>query len=383
LSIPSNYLIAPNSHTFYFDSSKVGVSLAKNSTRDSIRLISGSGSVLATVKDSAGGGGLLDTTFLGITTNSLGTTHNFSKGIQIRNYTAATSGNQQISGQLTWTGQGYNSSSSVSQPVDVFADLFPLQNGGSPWGYLRFGFRTNGGTVTDNVLTIGATTTGTPGVGINATPQSTSGAALNVGGVIQTQGRITYTGTPSFDAFGNNFIDLTGSYLRLMSSVNSGYGTVTAKQMSIGKLTAPTPGAMLDVDNPGTAFLPPRGTQTQRDSINLQISSVTVTTAGTGYTSFPTVTITAGPTYGNNNATITGTISGGGLATATATLTGHFNNTPTLTLSGGGGSGGVLTPVMTQVLVAGMTYYCTNCTATDSSTGVLQVWNGSSWKNAW
>lgn len=32
---------------------------------------------------------------------------------------------------------------------------------------------------------------------------------------------------------------------------------------------------------------------------------------------------------------------------------------------------------------AGRTIYCSDCTATDSSTGVQQVYNGSTWKNAW
>jgi len=32
---------------------------------------------------------------------------------------------------------------------------------------------------------------------------------------------------------------------------------------------------------------------------------------------------------------------------------------------------------------AGMTRFCTDCTATDGSTGVMQVYNGSTWKNCW
>lgn len=51
---------------------------------------------------------------------------------------------------------------------------------------------------------------------------------------------------------------------------------------------------------------------------------------------------------------------------------------------------GMLPPRMTSAQrdaisspAAGLTLYCTDCTATDSSAGVLQVWNGSSWKNAW
>ncbi len=31
----------------------------------------------------------------------------------------------------------------------------------------------------------------------------------------------------------------------------------------------------------------------------------------------------------------------------------------------------------------GQTIFCTDATATDSSTGVMQVWNGATWKNAW
>jgi hypothetical protein len=54
----SSYILLPNDSTISFDSSKVGVSLAKNATRDSIRLISGSGSILSTVKDSTGSAGV-------------------------------------------------------------------------------------------------------------------------------------------------------------------------------------------------------------------------------------------------------------------------------------------------------------------------------------
>jgi len=32
---------------------------------------------------------------------------------------------------------------------------------------------------------------------------------------------------------------------------------------------------------------------------------------------------------------------------------------------------------------AGMTRFCTDCTATDGSTGVTETYNGTTWKNAW
>ena len=31
----------------------------------------------------------------------------------------------------------------------------------------------------------------------------------------------------------------------------------------------------------------------------------------------------------------------------------------------------------------GLTLFCTDCTATDASTGVMQTYNGATWKNFW
>lgn len=51
---------------------------------------------------------------------------------------------------------------------------------------------------------------------------------------------------------------------------------------------------------------------------------------------------------------------------------------------------GFLPPVMTNTQktaisspATGLTVYCTDCTATDSSTGVMQTYNGTTWKNNW
>jgi len=54
LTVQGTYLIRIDSTTIGFDSSKVGISLSKNAAGDSIRLISGSGTPLSTIKDRGG-----------------------------------------------------------------------------------------------------------------------------------------------------------------------------------------------------------------------------------------------------------------------------------------------------------------------------------------
>lgn len=82
-------------------------------------------------------------------------------------------------------------------------------------------------------------------------------------------------------------------------------------------------------------------------------------------------------TIRSNNAALVAT---GGVASVIASVSGKVE------LSGDG----VVLPNLTTAqrnalsgVTAGTTIYNTDATATDSSTGVMQVWNGSTWKNAW
>jgi len=78
------------------------------------------------------------------------------------------------------------------------------------------------------------------------------------------------------------------------------------------------------------------------------IVSTTITAGGSGYTSPPTVTITA--PYSGTTATGTATISGGAVTGITLTNVGiNYQYTPTISFSGGGGSGATATATIDAV----------------------------------
>lgn len=182
----------------------------------------------------------------------------------------------------------------------------------------------------------------------------------------------------------NSFSVNSGSISGLLT-IGSGGGltnngvTRTGIRDIIGPTTTPyNYAASLHVESTTTGFLPPRLTTVQRDSINLVVTSVTVVSGGSGYASAPFIT-TSNPTIYNLNATFTATVSGGAITSVTVNNGGSFFRTPVLNYAGNA----VLVPVMTQVLTPGLTAYITDATATDGSTGVMQTWNGSAWKNNW
>lgn len=77
------------------------------------------------------------------------------------------------------------------------------------------------------------------------------------------------------------------------------------------------------------------------------VKSLSVTNAGTGYTTVPTVTITGG---GGTGATAVATVAGGKIATIKMTSHGaNYTSAPVVTVTGGGGTGAALTPALTLV----------------------------------
>ena len=87
-----------------------------------------------------------------------------------------------------------------------------------------------------------------------------------------------------------------------------------------------------------------------RNAVAVKTGGVTGTTvtAGTGYTTAPTLTFSAPQTEGGVTATGTVTLSGDGLGTVTITNPGTgYTSAPTVTLNGGGGSNGAITTTIT------------------------------------
>ena len=83
----------------------------------------------------------------------------------------------------------------------------------------------------------------------------------------------------------------------------------------------------------------------QTNAVDGAIFNMKITTAGTGYTSAPTLTIA-----GNGaSAAATATVSGGAITAITMTNVGTGYRHAVVTISGGGGSGGVVRPVIGPV----------------------------------
>lgn len=80
------------------------------------------------------------------------------------------------------------------------------------------------------------------------------------------------------------------------------------------------------------------------------VSSIAVTAGGSGYTSTPTVEISGG---GGSGATATATVTGGAVTAITVTTTGTgYTSAPTVAIAGGGGTGATATATITAKLAS-------------------------------
>jgi len=121
-------------------------------------------------------------------------------------------------------------------------------------------------------------------------------------------------------------------------------------QMTYDMFNMPLTNALNGTIDPGTGLdaCPISPTATS----NGGVSGMIITGIGAGYTSAPTVTISA-PTGGGTTAAATATVSGGSITGITITNAGSgYTGTPTITFSGGGGSGAAATATISGTKVA-------------------------------
>lgn len=190
-------------------------------------------------------------------------------------------------------------------------------------------------------------------------------------------GTLTIPATFTSGSFSTGYGTMSSS-LTVNGITNNSHLSVLGHQV-IGSATYNDYSASLQMRSTTQGFLPPSVTTVQRDSINLVITSVDVINGGS-YSGTPTLSASSGA---NKAATLIAVKTGSAITSVTITDGGSYNNTPNISVSGGSGSGAILKANMTQTLTPGLQIFCSDCTATDSSTGVMQIWNGSTWKNLW
>lgn len=172
-----------------------------------------------------------------------------------------------------------------------------------------------------------------------------------------------------------------GGRTAVNGSANSGVfgGTGSAYTQALA-LSEPAAGAALDVK--GLGFLAQNTiTQAQRDALSLGVplKSVLITATGSGNT----------PTNGSSELTFTGGggsgargivfFNGGALQTVVIYSYGNgYTSAPTVSWSGGG-TGTITTTIESKVFHV----FCSDCTANGGSTGVMQTWDGTAWRNWW
>ena len=132
--------------------------------------------------------------------------------------------------------------------------------------------------------------------------------------------------------------------------------TTTTFQVNLGISTLPhtyvgagasAGTAAIDIDRPYD------GQQVYFNTLFEEVSSITVTNGGSGYTSTPTVTLEAPSGSNGETATAFATLDGDAIGSITIISSGsQYTETPDVTISGGGGSSGAATASMSPIYYA-------------------------------
>lgn len=197
---------------------------------------------------------------LDITTASLGTTQTATSGIALVNTTLATAGNQQISGAIRWSGQGWKTNATASsQPVDFRAYVVPVQGVNTPEGNWILQAQTNNGGYTtrfgvgfNGEIYLSGTNAGTAGQiltsgGAGASASwGTAFGLTNGSGTTANGTQVDLLGTLQADANVNG----GGSYNFLFSSSASGFSTDFSNRITnLGDVTLTNNLNVLTIDD--------------------------------------------------------------------------------------------------------------------------------------
>jgi len=167
--------------------------------------------------------------------------------------------------------------------------------------------------------------------------------------------------TATLTASGSNFVGssiMNGTSVSTVSITDSGENYTTLPQVTFGTPWLPaiayTIGQQIYASNRLYTVTAAGTTSTTAPTINGAITSVPVTSGGTGYTSSPTFTVSAPNVPGGTTAIVTATVSAGAITAITVSTPGSgYINPPTITYTGGGGSGLVLGTAVLQTVSNG------------------------------
>jgi len=282
-------------------------------------------------------------------------TNGYTKGI-----TFSGGGYTIIAGANTYTG-----TTTIAGGVQVQVNSLGTVSGASPSNLgqpgagnstINFGATTNSGTLvykgaastSDRGINLAGTTGGATLVG------SGSGTLTLTGSVTATglgAKKLTLAGTKTGNVLSGDISDSAGGATGVIQNDTGGWtlagnNTYTGGTSIVtGTLTTNSSNALgsgqVAITAASTAKLILNSNLTI-DSLTTVLATPTVGSAGSGYTSAPTVTVSA-PYPGGTQATATTSLSGttGTIGSVTATNLGtNYASAPTYTLSGGGGTGG-------------------------------------------
>ena len=346
---------------------------------------------------------------LGVTTDGLGVTQTNTSGIVLANNTAAAAGAQQISPGLRFRASGWKTTATAaSQSIDFRADVLPVQGTTATTGWWQLYSSINGGAYLKNfrVFSDGRTEIGNYATtGLQIIPTAGQAEIMSSRLKFSMAGTVTSgIGIEMASGFG-----FTGGTLFSTATTTAPTGATNVDQSvlglngffsgvgSSGKIVGVTclAGSNAGLNSPHTGQIIALRVSTQSQAVGAGF-----TWRGTGAATYssavidPIINQQAGATgnvFGiDYNPTLTSLLGAHyamlirsgqvGIGTATPAASALVDITST--------TSGLLPPRMTTAQrdaiaspADGLIIFCTDCTATDASTGVSQTYSSSAWRN--